>query len=76
VFTQEDNSELVATDTQKNTIYVVAKRSNATTCEVSASGCLLCMRCRGDCITVLQVQHCCLTLSPILLSSVMRVLSR
>ena len=36
MFTQEDNRELVATDTQKNTIYVVAKRSNATTCEVSA----------------------------------------
>lgn len=29
VFTHEDNSNLVATDTQKNTVYVVAKRSKA-----------------------------------------------
>lgn len=33
VFNQEDNSDLVATDTQKNTVYIVAKRSNAETCE-------------------------------------------
>ena len=33
VFTQEDNEGLVATDTQKNTVYVVAKRSSATTPE-------------------------------------------
>lgn len=29
VFTQEDNGGLVATDTQKNTVYVVAKRTKA-----------------------------------------------
>ncbi len=29
VFTAEDNSELVATDTQKNTVYIVAKRTKA-----------------------------------------------
>jgi urate oxidase len=33
VFTHEDNSDLVATDTQKNTCYVIAKRSQATTPE-------------------------------------------
>ena len=33
VFTTEDNSDLVVTDTQKNTVYVVAKRSSATTPE-------------------------------------------
>jgi urate oxidase len=33
VFTNGDNSELVATDTQKNTVYVIAKRSKATTPE-------------------------------------------
>jgi urate oxidase len=29
VFDQEDNTDLVATDTQKNTVYVVAKRTEA-----------------------------------------------
>ena len=29
VFTKDDNSELVATDTQKNTVYVVAKKTKA-----------------------------------------------
>ena len=33
VFTQNDNNELVATDTQKNTVYVVAKRTQARTPE-------------------------------------------
>jgi len=33
VFTNEDNTDLVATDTQKNTCYVIAKRSAATTPE-------------------------------------------
>lgn len=33
VFTKEDNAGLVATDTQKNTVYLVAKRSSATTPE-------------------------------------------
>jgi len=33
VFTKDDNSELVATDTQKNTVYVVAKRTKADTPE-------------------------------------------
>ena len=33
VFREEDNEGLVATDTQKNTVYVVAKRSSATTPE-------------------------------------------
>mmetsp|Transcript_10071 Transcript_10071/g.23216 ORF Transcript_10071/g.23216 Transcript_10071/m.23216 type:complete len:353 (-) Transcript_10071:288-1346(-) len=33
VFTQDDNSDLVATDTQKNTVYVVAKRTSASTPE-------------------------------------------
>jgi len=33
IFTKEDNTDLVATDTQKNTVYVVAKRSAATTPE-------------------------------------------
>lgn len=33
VFTSENNGGLVATDTQKNTVYVVAKRSSATTPE-------------------------------------------
>ncbi|KAL1526628.1 hypothetical protein AB1Y20_015332 [Prymnesium parvum] len=33
VFTEEDNRALVATDTQKNTVYIVAKRSSATTPE-------------------------------------------
>ena len=32
-FTHEDNSGLVATDTQKNTVYVVAQRTDATTPE-------------------------------------------
>ena len=27
VFTDDDNADLVATDTQKNTVYVVAKRT-------------------------------------------------
>ncbi|GMH77594.1 hypothetical protein TL16_g07466 [Triparma laevis f. inornata] len=33
VFTKDDNTELVATDTQKNTVYVVCKRSKADTPE-------------------------------------------
>jgi len=33
VFTQEDNSDLVATDTQKNTVYIVAKRTDASSPE-------------------------------------------
>ena len=33
VFTKEDNTDVVATDTQKNTCYVIAKRSKATTPE-------------------------------------------
>ena len=33
VFTHEDNNDLVATDTQKNTCYVIAKRSSATSPE-------------------------------------------
>jgi hypothetical protein len=33
VFTLEDNSDLVATDTQKNTVYVVLKRTDANTPE-------------------------------------------
>ena len=33
VFTDEDNSDLVATDTQKNTIYVVAQKTSAETPE-------------------------------------------
>jgi urate oxidase len=33
VFTAEDNTDLVATDTQKNTVYVVAKRTKADTPE-------------------------------------------
>ena len=33
VFTQEDNEGLVATDTQKNTVYVIAQKSSATTPE-------------------------------------------
>ena len=33
VYTQEDNKGLVATDTQKNTVYVVAQKSSATTPE-------------------------------------------
>jgi len=33
VFTHEDNTGLVATDTQKNTVYVVAKRTSASTPE-------------------------------------------
>jgi urate oxidase len=33
VFTQANNTGLVATDTQKNTVYIVAKRSDATTPE-------------------------------------------
>jgi len=33
VFTAENNAGLVATDTQKNTVYIVAKRSSATTPE-------------------------------------------
>jgi urate oxidase len=33
VFTEEDNDGLVATDTQKNTVYAIAKRSKATTPE-------------------------------------------
>jgi len=33
VFTREDNTDLVATDTQKNTCYVIAKRSGAITPE-------------------------------------------
>ena len=33
VFTDESNAGLVATDTQKNTVYVVAKRSKSTTPE-------------------------------------------
>ena len=33
VFTEETNAGLVATDTQKNTVYVVAKRSKSTTPE-------------------------------------------
>lgn len=33
VFTAEDNAGLVATDTQKNTVYVVAQKSTATTPE-------------------------------------------
>ena len=33
VFTEDDNTDLVATDTQKNTVYVVAKRTDAQTPE-------------------------------------------
>ena len=33
VFTDEDNTDLVATDTQKNTVYIVAKRTAARTPE-------------------------------------------
>jgi len=33
VFTKEDNDRLVATDTQKNSVYLVAQRSSATTPE-------------------------------------------
>ncbi|KAL3923833.1 MAG: hypothetical protein SGPRY_004101, partial [Prymnesium sp.] len=33
VYTEEDNPALVATDTQKNTVYIVAKRTQATTPE-------------------------------------------
>lgn len=33
VFTADDNKDLVATDTQKNTVYVVAKRTEASTPE-------------------------------------------
>ena len=33
VFTEENNAGLVATDTQKNTVYIVAKRSSATSPE-------------------------------------------
>jgi urate oxidase len=33
VFTKEENKDLVATDTQKNTVYLVAKRSSATSPE-------------------------------------------
>ena len=40
-FTHEDNSGLVATDTQKNTVYVVAQRTDATTPE--AYGADLCL---------------------------------
>ena len=32
-FTEDDNSDLVATDTQKNTVYVVAKKTSATSPE-------------------------------------------
>ena len=37
-FTHEDNSGLVATDTQKNTVYVVAQRTDATTPEYAVGG--------------------------------------
>jgi urate oxidase len=37
VFTDDDNTDLVATDTQKNTVYIIAKRSKANCPEVFAS---------------------------------------
>ena len=40
VFTKGDNTDLVATDTQKNTVYIVAKRTDASTPE--AFGVALC----------------------------------
>ena len=43
VFTKGDNTDLVATDTQKNTVYIVAKRTDASTPEAGTprlrSGC-------------------------------------
>ena len=34
VFTKEENAGLVATDTQKNTVYIIAQRTRGTGCEL------------------------------------------
>ena len=34
VFTKEENKDLVATDTQKNTVYIIAQRTRGTGCEL------------------------------------------
>ena len=37
VFTQEENAGLVATDTQKNTVYIIAQRTQGEGCELQLS---------------------------------------